>query len=112
VVAEQNVGDGGDFLSTAADGVWKIGISAGGVVSTYPVMVGLIFGRAGYASVARFLGALVRISSLGYPIMGLSFDLTGSYDGAYTLFIVFNLVAASLVLFIKKPGGPLAKASS
>jgi len=78
------------------------GFSMGGVVSTMPVMVAYLFGRDAYASVARFLGLIVQLQLVGYFIMGTSFELTGSYDAAYGIFIVLDFVAAVMILTTEK----------
>lgn len=82
------------------------GFSMGGVVSTHPVMIAFLFGRESYASVARFLGLLIRLQLVGYFIMGQSVERTGSYDKAYISFIFFNLIAAAIVLTLKKQKFP------
>jgi len=38
----------------------------------------------------------------GYLIAGTSFDITGSYDTAYIIFIVFDIIAALLLFSLKK----------
>ncbi len=78
------------------------GFSMGGVVSTGPIMIAFLFGRNAYASVARFLGLVVRLQLVGYAITGLSYDLTGSYDTAYIIFIITLFLAAALTLTLKK----------
>lgn len=78
------------------------GFAMGGVVSTMPVMVAHLFGRDAYASVARFLGLIVRLQLVGYFIMGASFEHTGSYDFAYMLFIILDIIAAATILTAKK----------
>lgn len=78
------------------------GFAMGGIVSTTPVMIAHVFGREAYASVARFQGVLSRLFLFGYIVMGQSFERTGSYDAAYFVFIVLNVVALLLVLSIKK----------
>jgi len=38
----------------------------------------------------------------GYLIAGRSFDITGSYDTAYIIFIGLDIIAALLLLSLKK----------
>ncbi len=85
------------------------GFAMGGVVSTGPITIAFLFGRDAYASVARFLGLVVRLQLIGYFITGLSYDRTGSYDTAYVIFIVLDLIAAALILTTKKSSIPLSK---
>jgi OFA family oxalate/formate antiporter-like MFS transporter len=79
------------------------GFSMGGVMSTFPVFIAHLFGRESFALVARFLGLLLGINIIGYIIMGQSFDRTGSYNIAYAIFIVLDIIAVSLILTISKP---------
>lgn len=78
------------------------GFSMGGVVSTQPVIIAEFFGRESYPTIARYIGILVGINFIGYPIMGGSFDMTGSYDSAYFLFIALNCVAFLMVSLLPK----------
>jgi OFA family oxalate/formate antiporter-like MFS transporter len=80
------------------------GFSMGGVVSTQHVLVADFFGREAFSSFARYSGIIVGIDSVGYLIMGRSYDLTGSYDMAYIAFIILNLIAALLIVSLRKPG--------
>ncbi|MBN1495525.1 MAG: MFS transporter [Spirochaetes bacterium] len=79
------------------------GFAMGGVVSTQPVMIAEYFGREAYPTVARYVGLVVGINFIGYPLMGWSFDLTGSYDAAYAVFILLNLVSMALVMTLPRP---------
>ena len=79
------------------------GFAMGGVVSTQPVMIAEYFGREAYPSVGRYVGLIVGINCIGYPIMGWSFDITGSYDAAYYVFIMLNLISMILIMTLKKP---------
>jgi OFA family oxalate/formate antiporter-like MFS transporter len=78
------------------------GFSMGGVVSTQPVMIADSFGREAFPTIARYIWVIVGINCIGYPIMGGSFDMTGSYDAAYGIFIVFNICAVCLIALLKK----------
>ena len=79
------------------------GFAMGGVMSTFPVFIAHLFGRESFALVARFLGLLLGINIIGYLIMGQSFDRTGSYNIAYAIFIVLDIIAISLILTVRKP---------
>jgi MFS transporter, OFA family, oxalate/formate antiporter len=73
-------------------------------VSTQPVLIANSFGRESFPSIARYIGVVVGLDCIGYPIMGRSFDITGSYGTAYGIFIVFNIVAVLLVASLRKNG--------
>jgi OFA family oxalate/formate antiporter-like MFS transporter len=79
------------------------GFAMGGVMSTFPVFIAHLFGRESFAAVGRFLGLIMGINIIGYVIMGQSFDQTGSYNIAYMIFVVLDIIAISLILTIKKP---------
>jgi sugar phosphate permease len=78
------------------------GFAMGGVVSTQPVIIAEFYGRDTYPTVARYIGIVVGIDCIGYPIMGMSFDLTGSYDSAYLVFIALNVIAAVVIGSLKR----------
>ena len=78
------------------------GFSMGGVVSTQPVMIADSFGREAFPTIARYIWVVVGINCIGYPIMGGSFHMTGSYDAAYGIFIIFNICAVCLIALLKK----------
>lgn len=79
------------------------GFTMGGIMSTYPIIVADLFGRKSFAAVLRFVSMFLIFQLMGYIIAGQSFDRLGSYDPAYMLFIAFDLVAAGLLMRIKRP---------
>ncbi len=79
------------------------GFTMGGIMSTYPIIVADLFGRKAFASVLRFVSMFLVLQLMGYIIAGQSFDRLGSYDPAYILFIALDLIAASLLFFLKRP---------
>lgn len=85
------------------------GFSMGGVVSTQPVIIAEYFGRDAFPSIARYIGILIGINFIGYPMMGASFEATGSYDAAYGIFILLNAVSALLVTSLKFPSRRVAR---
>jgi len=79
------------------------GFAMGGALSVLPIITAEIFGRTSFPAVARFLSLFLIIQLIGFIIMGRSYDLMGSYDPAYGLFIVLDLVAAVLILSVRRP---------
>ena len=77
------------------------GFSMGGVVSTQPVLIAATFGRLAFPTIARYIWVVVGLNCIGYPIMGGSFGMTGSYGAAYSIFIAFNIVAVCLIASLK-----------
>ena len=78
------------------------GFSMGGIMSTFPIIVATIFGRKNFASVLRFISVFLILQMFGYLIAGQSYDITGSYDTAYWIFIGLDIVAALLLCSLKK----------
>jgi len=87
------------------------GFAMGGIMSTLPILVADLYGRESFASVSRFMSLFIFLEVGGYVLMGQSFDRTGSYDRAYVIFVLLDLVAAGLVFLASRPppadaGGP------
>jgi len=78
------------------------GFSMGGIMSTFPIIVATIFGRKNFASVLRYISIFLILQMFGYLIAGRSFDITGSYDTAYMIFIGLDIVAVLLLFSLKK----------
>ncbi len=79
------------------------GFAMGGLMSTFPILIADIFGRISFPAVARFISVFFIIELGGFIIAGQSFDRTGSYDTAYIIFIILDIIAFFLVLSIKRP---------
>lgn len=78
------------------------GFAMGGAMSTFPIIVGYLYGRLAFASAFRFLVLFLGLEGLGSLIMGQSFEWTGSYDAAYYIFIGLDLLAAFMIMWVKK----------
>jgi len=77
------------------------GFSMGGTLSIYPVIIASVFGRKNFPSVLRFISIFLSLQLLGYVFAGLSFDRTGSYNAAYLIFVIFDVIAACLLFSLK-----------
>ena len=73
------------------------GFTMGGIMSTYPILIADYFGRKAFPSVVRFTSLFLVVQMVGFYLAGPSFDRTGSYGFAYTLFFIFDIVAAGLI---------------
>lgn len=78
------------------------GLSMGGVMSTFPIIVAHTYGRENFPFVIRYLYLMLTFQLLGYLMMGQSFDRTGSYKWAYICFLTMDLVAAFLLKDLRK----------
>lgn len=90
-------------LAALAVFIFLFGFAMGGVMATYPIIIAELFGRESFASVFRFMAVFLVIQMTGFIIAGLSFDRTGSYDAAYGLFIVLDIIAAVIVFSVNHP---------
>jgi MFS family permease len=79
------------------------GFSMGGTMSTHPIITADLFGRKSFAAVYKFLFLFMALETIGFIIMGLSFDYTGSYDTAFISYIITCTIAAGLVITVKRP---------
>ena len=79
------------------------GFSMGGTMSTHPIITADLFGRNSFAAVYKYLFLFLALETIGFFIMGLSFDYTGSYYTAFIFYIVTCTIAAGLVFSVKRP---------
>ena len=79
------------------------GFSMGGTMSTHPIITADLFGRNSFAAVYKYLFLFLALETIGFFIMGLSFDHTGSYNTAFIFYIVTCTIAAGLVFSVKRP---------
>jgi MFS family permease len=79
------------------------GFSMGGTMSTHPIITADLFGRDSFAAVYKYLFLFMALETIGFFIMGLSFDHTGSYNTAFIFYIVTCTIAAGLVYSVKRP---------
>ncbi len=71
-------------------------------IETRAIIIAHIFGREAFPFVIRFAFLFLILQISGYLIAGRSFDRTGSYNPAYALFFIFDIVAAMLIWSISK----------
>jgi predicted MFS family arabinose efflux permease len=95
-----------DSMIALAVFILLFGFAMGGIMSTLPILVADLYGRESFASVSRFMSLFIILEVGGYLLMGQSFDRTGSYDRAYAVFILLDLIAAGLVLAATRPPAP------
>lgn len=80
------------------------GLSYGGVTALFPALVGDFFGRIAVGAMVGFIFAVAGAPSAFGPLMaGYLFDFTGSYRLAFEVSATLNLLALSLILFLRKP---------
>lgn len=83
-------------------GAALFGFGMGGIVPMQGAIVGAAFGRASFG---RVLGAMrppmSAVHLLGVPFAGWMFDVTGSYDIAFYVFLVLYIITAGVVFFLR-----------
>jgi MFS family permease len=92
-----------DYL-TFAIGASMFGYGVGGVVPMHGAVVGKTFGRDRFGAVLGLMRpAMFPIQILGVPFAGWIFDVTGSYDVAFQVFLGLYFLAALAVSFYRQP---------
>ena len=85
-------------------GVVSLGLAGGGLLP----LLGLIFGaRFGVASFGRVMGLVMlslTVGATGPLLAGWLYDLTGSYDAAFMLFLVLFVPTGIAMRWLRPPG--------
>jgi MFS family permease len=80
------------------------GLSYGGITALFPALVGDFFGRIAIGAIVGFVFAVAGAPAAFGPLLaGYLFDFSGSYRSAFELSATLNLLALSLVFFLRKP---------
>lgn len=92
-----------DFVPALVLFILIFGFAMGGLMSTFPIIIANLFGRESFPVVYKYIGLLAAIEGAGFIIMGQSFDRTGSYDTAYTIFFLMDIIAVFIIMSVRKP---------
>ena len=80
------------------------GVAMGGMFAMEPLLISKHFGMASFGAI---YGTLWGLSAFGFaagpPLAGHIFDISGSYNSAFILFIATTILATMLIFFIKSP---------
>ena len=88
--------------------VLVLGLGIAGVVTVQEVIWAEYFGRLTLGAVRGLARPFSVIASAGGPVFaGAAFDIGGSYDVAFTTFVVTYILAAALVVVTPYPREPL-----
>jgi sugar phosphate permease len=102
----------GSLLSLDILGFWAVavfvplfGLSHGGLVVLWPLTVGHDFGLRSFGAIAGVLGTVAASlgGAVGPVVAGAIYDSTGSYQGAFYLFIALLLVGAGAAWVATEP---------
>ncbi len=86
------------------------GLAFGATSILFPAIVGDFFGRLAVGRILGFSWAIAASAACFGPVIaGYLFDRTGSYASAFILSAALNLVAACLVLLLKRPAAPTTR---
>jgi MFS family permease len=79
------------------------GFAMGGFMSTFPIIIAELFGRDSFARVYKYAMLFFIFEMLGYLVMGRSYDLTGSYNTAFMIFICAGAMSVYLIFSVRRP---------
>jgi MFS family permease len=83
------------------------GIGYGGTIPVSTSLRASYFGRKAYATITGYTTFFTALTNIVYPIFaGWSYDLTGSYGGAFTLIAFAQALAIVFMFLAKKPTHP------
>lgn len=80
------------------------GICCGGGWTLLPTVVAYCFGKNKFTSTYRIIVMFVLMKGVGYPILGYSYALTGSYDAAFMAYV--GILCFCLALLCLLPARP------
>jgi len=93
--------------------IFVIGLGIGGVVTVQEVVWANYFGRLSLGTVRGVGRPFTIVSSAGGPVFaGAAYDIGGSYEPAFVVFIGTYLFAALLILVTPRPTPPAVAAVS
>ena len=95
--------DGNLWLFAA--GAAAFGYGMGGVVPMQGALIGRMFGRERFGkAMGSMRPAMFPLQIAGVPLAGWIFDVTGTYDPAFQIFLVLYVLAALAALGFKDVG--------
>ena len=100
------------MTATTIGTVWVFvvvyGIAYGGAIPVYMAIIGEYFGRKNYATIRGFNQLFhVPTTVVGPVFAGWVYDTTGSYNFAFSVFIVTMLIGVGFIFFARKPIPPI-----
>lgn len=84
------------------------GICYGGLIVSYPTMLGAYYGRARYAQILGWmLPAVTAMGAIGGPLAGAIHDATNTYSLAFMVVVAFSAIGAACAFLARPPKPPL-----
>lgn len=97
-------------LATMSAAIFLYGIGVGGTLTVQETVWADYYGRMTLGTVRSVGRPFTIVFSAGGPVFaGATYDLGGSYQAAFVVFIVAYLVAAALILVTPEPRMPAAR---
>jgi hypothetical protein len=91
-------------LGTVYAGFALYGLAQGGGGVLTEIMIANYYGRLTLGSIRGAMFPVMTIfGAAGPPVIGFSFDYTGSYTFGFSIIIGASILAAALILFATKP---------
>ena len=93
---------GADGYALFAVGAAVFGFGMGGIVPLHGAIVGLAFGREQFGRVMGLMRpVMMPLQVAGLPFAGWVFDVQGSYDFAFRLFLAFYIASAGCTWLLR-----------
>ncbi len=85
-------------------GVVSLGLAGGGLLPLLALIFGARFGVASFGRVMGLVMLSLTVGAAGPLLAGWLYDLTGSYDAVFTLFLLLFLPAGIAIRWLQPPG--------
>ncbi len=78
-----------------------LGLCCGGYWTVLPALVSHRFGGQRFLSAYRIASLFIVLKAAAYPVLGLSYDLTGSYNASYIVYILLVCLGLLSLGFVR-----------
>jgi sugar phosphate permease len=86
------------------------GLAVRGEGALFNVIQAQYYGRGSFGTISGFISPFHMLGlGFGPMISSVSFDLTGSYHGVFSVYVAVSMMTAALLLLAKKPTPPIRK---
>jgi MFS family permease len=94
-------------VATMFGAICVFGVGIGGVITVQEVVWANYFGRLTLGTVRSIARPFTIVSSAGGPVFaGAAYDIGGSYEVAFSVFVITYLIAAALIFVTPRPAPP------
>ncbi len=78
-----------------------LGLCCGGYWTVLPALVSHRFGGQHFLNAYRIASLFIILKAAAYPVLGLSYDLTGSYNASYIVYILLVCLGLLILGFVR-----------